>query len=159
MNRSTAGSVAGNAGPAVITTTVPQVPVELVTAATARAIASAQPQSDVTGNAIYVEPSAADLVAAVQTTGGPGQSQGGIQLTTITVAVPGPLSPSDPEFQAAAAAANQPLPPALNPPPSVALPTVPAPQECNFKWKYEQNKEKSGTSLVSNPSLLNLIWD
>ena len=48
----------------------------------------------------------ADLVAAVQTTGGPGQSQGGIQLTTITVAVPGPLSPSDPEFQAAAAAAN-----------------------------------------------------
>ena len=81
-------------------------------------------------------------------------------MTTITVAVPAPLSPNDPAFLAAAAAANQSTPPpptsggslppsvaSLPPPPTtIALPTVPAPQEATFKWKYEQNKDKASSS-------------
>lgn len=140
-------------GPAVIATAVPgaaNVPMELVTAAAARAIVSSSSQlthqdinDNVSGVPVYVE-STGELVAAApgQTVGG----AGGLQLTTITVAVPAPLSPTDPALLAAAAAANQ-------PPPMVTLPTVPAPQESAFKWKYEQNKEKaSGTSLVRRKS-------
>ena len=92
------------------------------------------------GHTVYVDSS--DLASVVSSCG-----SAGLQLTTITVAVPAPLSPNDPAFLAAAAAAGS-----LNPPPTaVALPTVPAPQqECStLKWKYEQNnKEKTGTSLV-----------
>ena len=104
--------------------------------------------SQLTPATVYVDPS--DLASVVSSCAG----TGGLQLTTITVAVPGPLSPSDPAFLAAAAAGS------LNPPPTaVSLPTVPAPQEqCNtLKWKYEQqnSKDKSGSSLVRaiNPSI------
>ena len=97
-------------------------------------------------------------------------SHGGLQLTTITVAVPAPLSPSDPTavLQAVAAAAGGPhhhqqlqhhhhqqqqhhhhLQQQQQHPPTITLPTVPAPQE-TLKWKFEQTKEvKGGTSLVS----------
>ena len=109
-------------------------------------------QHDLSTTAVYVDANG-DLVA-----------QSGIQLTTITVAVPAPLSPSDPALlQAAAnaaAAGTSHLPPAvlphlspshLPPPPlhsttTVALPTVPAPQETALKWKYEQSKDKTSTT-------------
>ena len=116
-------------------------------------------QQDLSTTAVYVDANG-DLVA-----------QSGIQLTTITVAVPAPLSPSDPALlQAAAnaaAAGTSHLPPAVlphlspsQPPPAppplqstivgtpttVALPTVPAPQETALKWKYEQSKDKTSSS-------------
>ena len=116
-------------------------------------------QTDLSTTAVYVD-NEGNLVA-----------QSGIQLTTITVAVPAPLSPSDPALlQAAAnaaAAGTSHLPPAVlphlspsHPPPplqsttaalvgtptTVALPTVPAPQETALKWKYEQSKDKTSSS-------------
>ena len=131
---------------------------------------SVQLGGDGSTTAVYVDANG-DLVA-----------QSGIQLTTITVAVPAPLSPSDPALlQAAAnaaAAGTSHLPPAVlpqlspthQPPPpplhstaaaaaivptTVALPTVPAPQETALKWKYEKDKNASsaaagGSSLVRN---------
>ena len=129
-------------------------------------------QADLSTTAVYVDANG-DLVA-----------QSGIQLTTITVAVPAPLSPSDPALlQAAAnaaAAGTSHLPPAVlphlsptQPPPppppplqssappalvgtptTVALPTVPAPQETALKWKYEQSKDKASSSSTGGSSLV-----
>ena len=160
-------------GPAVVTTAAPgpNVPVELVTAAAARAAALAGSPNDAAAAAalsavpIYVESPNGELASVVATSGGaasiaPGSpNSAGLQLTTITVAVPAPLSPNDPAFLAAAAAANQSTPPppaaggsiapsavaSLPPPTTIALPTVPAPQETTFKWKYEQNKDKASS--------------
>ena len=148
-------------GPAVVTTATPgpNVPVELVTAAAARAAALAG-DATLSTVPIYVESPSGELASVVASS----PSSAGLQLTTITVAVPAPLSPNDPAFLAAAAAANQTTPPpsvvassgslvtaaAPPPPTTVALPTVPAPQESTFKWKYEQNKEKSVSSSVAN---------
>jgi hypothetical protein len=136
-------------------------------------ISSAGP-NDLSATTVYVDANG-DLVA-----------HNGMQLTTITVAVPAPLSPTDPALlqaaaNAAAAGTSYPpasainavcqlssppqshhhhLPPPLHSAPSsivqhatqttVTLPTVPAPQESTFKWKYEQSKDKTGagTSLV-----------
>ena len=133
---------------------------------------SPQPgQADLSTTAVYVDANG-DLVA-----------QSGIQLTTITVAVPAPLSPTDPALlQAAAnaaAAGTSHLPPAVlphlsptqQPPPppplqssappplvgtptTVALPTVPAPQETALKWKYEQSKDKASSSSTGGSSLV-----
>ncbi len=114
---------------------------------------------------VYVETDEDMTTSAV--TCGP---HGGLQLTTITVAVPAPLSPSDPTavLQAVAAAAA-----AAGPQhhhhhhqqqqqqqqhhhqqhqqhqPTITLPTVPAPQE-TLKWKFDQTKESKGggSSLV-----------
>ena len=137
-----------------------------------------------TGNAnqttVYVETDEDMSTAAV--TCGP---HGGLQLTTITVAVPAPLSPSDPTavLQAVAAAAA-----AAGPqhhhhqqqqqhqqhhhhhqqqqhhhhPPTITLPTVPAPQE-TLKWKFEQTKEAKnnnggGSSLVRSLKLKQIAF-
>ena len=146
------GSVVSE-GPAVVTTSVPgsHVPVELVTAAAARSLTAVGEAANATALPIYVESTPGDLSSVVVSSGNPAA---GLQLTTITVAVPAPLSPTDPAFLAAHAAANQPPPP-----PTVALPQVPAPQECTFKWKYEQNKEKTGSSLVRSRTYRgNVFW-
>jgi len=65
-------------------------------------------------------------------------------LTTITVAVPAPLSPTA-VLQAVAAAG-----PHHHHPATITLPSVPAPQE-SLKWKFEQSKDvakNSGGALV-----------
>ena len=119
-------------------------------------------QNDLSTTAVYVDANG-DLVA-----------QSGIQLTTITVAVPAPLSPTDPALlQAAANAAaagtshlptavlpqlSPTQPPPLQPtsaaivgtPTTVALPTVPAPQETALKWKYEQSKDKAAAAAAAS---------
>ena len=106
---------------------------------------------------VYVE--ADEDMSSAAVTCGP---HGGLQLTTITVAVPAPLSPSDPTavLQAVAAAAA-----AAGPQhhhhhqhhhqqhhhqPTITLPSVPAPQE-TLKWKFDppkDNKNNCGSSLV-----------
>lgn len=97
---------------------------------------------------VYVEAATAEDLAnviAVTSGGGP------LHLTTITVAVPAPLSPSDVLQQHVVTSA----------PHQVTLPTVPAPQETAVRWKYEQNKQdkhtinshQTGSSLVSQFSL------
>ncbi|XP_071743189.1 uncharacterized protein [Lepeophtheirus salmonis] len=86
---------------------------------------------------------------------------GGLQLTTITVAVPAPLSPVGNDSNASnngSVNGGGPGGGTLPPPPPLSLPNVPqpTPQDSSnsshstptFKWKYEQNKEKQlGTSL------------
>lgn len=82
---------------------------------------------------VFVEATEADL--------NNGGQHGGLQLTTITVAVPASLSPSDLHHVVTGT--------------QVSLPTVPAPQETAVRWKYEQSKHEkqlshqTGTSLVS----------
>jgi len=117
-----------------------------------------------TPTTVYVE---TDEEMGTAVTCGP---HGGLQLTTITVAVPAPLSPSDPTavLQAVAAAAA-----AAGPQhhqqqhhhqhhqqqhqqqqPTINLPTVPAPQE-SLKWKFDHskdNKTSGGSSLVRGNS-------
>ena len=100
---------------------------------------------------VYVEAATAEDLANVTVAsvgaggGGAGGGQpGGLHLTTITVAVPAPLSPSDVLQQHVVTSG----------PPQVALPTVPAPQE-TVRWKYEQNKaEKPLTSHSTGSSLV-----
>lgn len=94
---------------------------------------------------VYVEAASAEDLAnvTVASVGGP------LHLTTITVAVPAPLSPSDVLQQHVVTSV----------PHQVTLPTVPAPQETAVKWKYEHSKAEkhvsqthggnSGSSLVS----------
>ena len=109
---------------------------------------------------IYVDsvgaPTADDLSAA--TTGGTG-----LQLTTITVAVPaGPLSPSDHNVGASVGGIPVSVSGVPNtatllhsaPLPTVPLPVVPAPpNECaTLKWKNDlptKDKNSSGGGLVS----------
>ena len=98
---------------------------------------------------VYVE-TAEDLASVAVGPGGQGGPPGAgpLHLTTITVAVPAPLSPSDvlqPHVVTTGAGV-----------PQVTLPTVPAPQETAVRWKYEQNKpdknistHQTGSSLVS----------
>lgn len=128
---------------------ISNVPIELVSAASSVGSRLGDPGSP----NVYVEPSTGELTSVIPSSV-VGTQSGGLQLTTITVAVPGPLSPNDPVLlQAAAAAAGttvslptHPLPPTV----SVSLPTMPALQESTLKWKYEQNKDnKTSSSLVS----------
>ena len=116
---------------------------------------------------VYVEADDEDMSSAVVTCG----PHGGLQLTTITVAVPAPLSPSDPTavLQAVAAAAAAAGPQHQHHhhqqhqqqhhqhhPPTITLPSVPAPQE-TLKWKFDppkDNKNTGGSSLVRNKLLL-----
>lgn len=93
--------------------------------------------------AVYVE-TAEDLANVTVAPVGVGPGGAPLHLTTITVAVPGALSPSDVLQQHVVTTA----------PHQVALPTVPAPQETAVRWKYEQNKQEknvaqTGSSLVS----------
>ena len=144
-----------NSNAAVAVSPIPAVPVELTALRTTSGLGGQGDSSN--QSTVYVE--AADPVG-----GGVGNvpgTAGGLQLTTITVAVPAPLSPSDP---ALLHAVNMPQLPTV--PTAVALPTVPVAtaasnQDCTFKWKYEQNKNDKtnsggggsgggGTSLVSD---------
>ena len=100
---------------------------------------------------VYVEAATAEDLANVTvasvggSAGGQQQPGGGLHLTTITVAVPAPLSPSDVLQQHVVTSG----------PPQVALPTVPAPQEAAVRWKYEHNKaEKPLTSHTTGSSLV-----
>ncbi|XP_059098962.1 uncharacterized protein LOC131893057 isoform X2 [Tigriopus californicus] len=126
---------------------ISNVPIELVSAATSVGSRLGDPGSP----NVYVEPSTGELTSVIPSSV-VGTQSGGLQLTTITVAVPGPLSPNDPVLlQAAAAAAGptvslptHPLPPTV----SVSLPTMPALQESTLKWKYEQNKDNKTSSSL-----------
>ena len=73
--------------------------------------------------------------------------QPGLHLTTITVAVPHPLSPSEVLQQHVVTSGS----------PQVTLPTVPAPQETAVRWKYEQNKSEKSLSHPSGSSLVSQI--
>ena len=106
------------------------------------------PGQDPAEETVYVE-TAEDL--ANVTVASVGQGGGPLHLTTITVAVPAPLSPSDVLQHAGHVVTTAPG--------HVTLPTVPviAPPETAVRWKYEQNKQDSkhmnthqtGSSLVS----------
>ncbi len=91
---------------------------------------------------VYVEAAPEDLANVTVASGVGG---GPIHLTTITVAVPEPLSPSDVLQQHVVTSA----------PHQVTLPTVPAPQETAtaVRWKYDKQDKniqnhQTGTSLV-----------
>ena len=87
---------------------------------------------------VYVE--TAEDLATVATVGA------GLHLTTITVAVPAPLSPNELLQQGHVVASGG---------TTVALPTVPEPPTTAVRWKYEQSKPEkqlnsaTGSSLVS----------
>ena len=110
-------------------------------AAAAAAAAGGHPPGD-PEETVYVE--APEDLANVTVASVAGQP--GLHLTTITVAVPHPLSPSEVLQQHVVTSGS----------PQVTLPTVPAPQETAVRWKYEQNKSEktlshpSGSSLVSD---------
>ena len=114
-----------------------------VTAAAAAAAAAAasghQPQDEET---VYVE--APEDLANVTVASVAGQP--GLHLTTITVAVPHPLSPSEVLQQHVVTSGS----------PQVTLPSVPAPQEAAVRWKYEQNKSEKTLSHPSGSSLVSL---
>ena len=76
-----------------------------------------------------------------------------LQLTTITVAVPSPLSPNTSSILNGQAGISG---TALGQVTPLTLP-VSAQQDCSFKWKYEQAKpDKVGTTLVRRRSRENL---
>ena len=90
-----------------------------------------------------------DLDNVTVATVGPG-GQPGLHLTTITVAVPAPLSPNEllqQQHVVAAAAGGA----------SVALPTVPAPPETAVRWKYEQSKPEKQLSSATGSSLVSFL--
>ena len=125
-------------------------PMELVTAAAAAG----------DGPTVYVEPSTGELtsVMPVGAHGAANSANGGLQLTTITVAVPAPLSPSDTQSLLAGEVAlpTHPLPPALAALPQASAsavtsaPSEPAsPDGAAYKWNAKEAKV-SGSSLVSS---------
>ena len=94
---------------------------------------------------VYVE-TAEDLAnVTVASVGG----QPGLHLTTITVAVPAPLSPNELLQQQHVVAAGG---------TSVALPTVPAPPETAVRWKYEQSKPDKQLSSATGSSLVSFLF-
>ncbi len=113
-----------------------------VTAA-AQAAAAAAASGHQDEETVYVE--APEDLANVTVASVAGQP--GLHLTTITVAVPHPLSPSEVLQQHVVTSGS----------PQVTLPTVPAPQETAVRWKYEQNKSEKSLSHPSGSSLVSQI--
>ena len=76
--------------------------------------------------------------------GGDGGAGLPLQLTTITVTVPAPLSPNTTALLSVPSVGGM----------AVSSPSTPltlplSQQDCTFKWKYEQTKDKVGNTLVS----------
>ena len=106
--------------------------------------ASAQPNPNNGGQdgpteaeTVYVE--TAEDLATVATVGT------GLHLTTITVAVPAPLSPNELLQQGHVVASGG---------QTVALPTVPEPPTTAVRWKYEQSKPEKQLSSATGSSLV-----
>ena len=89
---------------------------------------------------VYVE--TAEDLATVATVGA------GLHLTTITVAVPAPLSPNELLQQGHVVASGG---------TTVALPTVPEPPTTAVRWKYEQSKPEKQLSSATGSSLVSYI--
>ena len=114
-------------------------------AAQAAAAAAAAASGHQDEETVYVE--APEDLANVTVASVAGQP--GLHLTTITVAVPHPLSPSEVLQQHVVTSGS----------PQVTLPTVPAPQETAVRWKYEQNKSEKSLSHPSGSSLVSQSID